>query len=54
MQAFVLKYLLFSPEEGVNIAPYVSSNLSMRRVPMNESVAADIFSSLSEEKKSRS
>lgn len=54
MQAFVLKYLLFSPEEAVNVAPYMASNLSMRRVPMIESVAADIFSSLSDEKKSRS
>lgn len=53
MQAFVFKYLLFSPEEAVNVTPHMS-NLSMRRVPANESVAADIFSSLSEEKKSRS
>ncbi|XP_057773257.1 uncharacterized protein LOC130992582 [Salvia miltiorrhiza] len=52
MQAFVLKHLLFSPEEAVTVAPNMS-NLSMRRPPMNESVAADIFSSLSEEKKSR-
>ncbi|KAH6835215.1 ubiquitin interaction motif-containing protein [Perilla frutescens var. hirtella] len=53
IQAFVLKYLLFSPEEAVNVAPYISSSLSMRRVPTNESVAADILLSLSGEKKSR-
>ncbi|XP_042065856.1 ubiquitin carboxyl-terminal hydrolase MINDY-3-like [Salvia splendens] len=52
IQAFVLKYLLFSPEDNVNAAHHMS-NLSMRRLPINEFVAADIFSSLSEEKKSR-
>ncbi|XP_042060219.1 ubiquitin carboxyl-terminal hydrolase MINDY-3-like [Salvia splendens] len=52
IQAFVLKYLLFSPEDTVNAAQHMS-NLSMRKLPINEFVAADIFSSLSEEKKSR-
>ncbi|KAI3460490.1 hypothetical protein Pfo_017153 [Paulownia fortunei] len=53
IQAFVLKYLLFSPEESDNFAPNMPSNLSIRRVPKNESIAADIFSCLSEGKKSR-
>ncbi|KAL0432282.1 UNVERIFIED_CONTAM: Ubiquitin carboxyl-terminal hydrolase MINDY-3 [Sesamum latifolium] len=50
--AYVLKYLLFSPEESSSIAPNMSSSLSIRRVTNNESVAGDIFS-FSEGKKSR-
>ncbi|KAG8389811.1 hypothetical protein BUALT_Bualt01G0017300 [Buddleja alternifolia] len=53
IQAFVLKYLLFSLEESDNVAKSMSSNLATRRVPKNEFVAADILSSLSEGKKSR-
>ncbi|KAL0323264.1 UNVERIFIED_CONTAM: Ubiquitin carboxyl-terminal hydrolase MINDY-3 [Sesamum angustifolium] len=52
IQAYVLKYLLFSPEESSSIAPNMSSNLSIRRVTNNESVAGDIFS-FTEGKKSR-
>ncbi|KAL0365957.1 UNVERIFIED_CONTAM: Ubiquitin carboxyl-terminal hydrolase MINDY-3 [Sesamum radiatum] len=52
IQAYVLKYLLFSPEESSSIAPNMSSSLSIRRVTNNESVAGDIFS-FSEGKKSR-
>lgn len=51
IQAYVLKYLLFSPEESSSIAPNMSSSLSIRRVTNNESVG-DIFS-FSEGKKSR-
>ncbi|KAK6118915.1 hypothetical protein DH2020_047342 [Rehmannia glutinosa] len=53
IQAFVLKYLLFSPEASDNVAQNIPSNLSIRRVPKNESVATDIFSRLSEGQKSR-
>ncbi|KAI3464650.1 hypothetical protein Pfo_021313 [Paulownia fortunei] len=53
IQAFVLKYLLFSLEESSNVVSNNSLNLAMRRVSKNESVEADVFLSLSEEKKSR-
>ncbi|GFP97801.1 protein fam188a [Phtheirospermum japonicum] len=53
IQAFVLKYLLFSPEESINVMPRNSSNLATTSVSVNESVGADIFLSLSEERKSR-
>ncbi|KAL6524981.1 hypothetical protein OROMI_030574 [Orobanche minor] len=53
LQAFVLKYLLFSPEESSNVVPNSSSNLAMTRLSKNESVGADIFIPLSEERKSR-
>lgn len=53
IQGFVLKYLLFSPEETSNIVPKNFSNLAIRSTLNNVPVAADIFSSLSEEKKSR-
>lgn len=53
MQGFVLKYLLFSPEETSNIVPKNFSNLAIRSTLNNVPIAADIFSSLSEEKKSR-
>ncbi|KAH6824091.1 ubiquitin interaction motif-containing protein [Perilla frutescens var. hirtella] len=53
IQGFVLKYLLFSPEETNNVVPNNFSNLAIRRASDNVPVAADIFSSLSEEKKSR-
>ncbi|GFP80192.1 protein fam188b [Phtheirospermum japonicum] len=48
IQAFVLKYLLFSPEASDNVAQNMISNLSFRGVP----VASDIFSRLSEGRKS--
>ena len=50
----MLKYLLFSPEETSNGVPNNFSNLAIRRESKNEPVSADIFSSLSEERKSRS
>ncbi|KAK6131499.1 hypothetical protein DH2020_034761 [Rehmannia glutinosa] len=53
IQAFVLKYLLFCPEESNSVLPNNLSNLALTRVSKNESVGADIFLSLSEEKKSR-
>ncbi|CAA2996879.1 ubiquitin carboxyl-terminal hydrolase FAM188A [Olea europaea subsp. europaea] len=51
IQAFVLKYLLFSPEES-EVAPNMSTRLGLRRASKNEYVVGDTFS-LSEEKKSR-
>ncbi|KAG8378121.1 hypothetical protein BUALT_Bualt08G0105200 [Buddleja alternifolia] len=51
IQAFVLKYLLFSEEESRNIVPNISSSSS--KLSNSEYVPANIFSSLSEEKKSR-
>lgn len=53
IQAFVLKYLLFFPEESIGVAPYMHSNMGITRVHKDESVAAEIFSSLSEGKRSR-
>ncbi|KAL3641128.1 hypothetical protein CASFOL_016096 [Castilleja foliolosa] len=53
IQAFVLKYLLFSPEEPENDVPKKSSNLATTSVSMNEPIGVDIFSSISEERKSR-
>lgn len=50
----MLKYLLFSPEETSNAVPNDFSNLAIRRETKNVPVSADIFSSLSEERKSRS
>ncbi|KAL2503690.1 ubiquitin interaction motif-containing protein [Abeliophyllum distichum] len=51
IQAFVFKYLLFSPEES-EVVPNMSTSLGLRRVSKNE-CEGDIFSSLSEDKKSR-
>ncbi|XP_042031323.1 ubiquitin carboxyl-terminal hydrolase MINDY-3-like isoform X2 [Salvia splendens] len=53
IQGFVLKYLLFSPEETGNAVPNNFSNLAIRRESKSVPVPADIFSSLSEERKSR-
>ncbi|XP_057793641.1 uncharacterized protein LOC131010235 [Salvia miltiorrhiza] len=53
IQGFVLKYLLFSPEETGNVVPNNFSNLAIRRESNYVPVAADMFSSLSEGKKSR-
>ncbi|OIT33818.1 PREDICTED: ubiquitin carboxyl-terminal hydrolase FAM188A [Nicotiana attenuata] len=53
IQAFVLKYLLFFPEELNIVSPSLSANVGLRRLADKESAGADIFSSLSEEKKSR-
>ncbi|KAL3641694.1 hypothetical protein CASFOL_012509 [Castilleja foliolosa] len=49
IQAFVLKYLLFSPEASDNVAQKMTSSLSFSGVP----VASDVFSRLSEGRKSR-
>ncbi|CAI9754414.1 unnamed protein product [Fraxinus pennsylvanica] len=51
IQAFVFKYLLFCREESDIVAPNTSTNLGV--VSNSESMGADIFSSLSEDYKSR-
>ncbi|XP_075517140.1 uncharacterized protein LOC142551666 [Primulina tabacum] len=52
IQAFVLKYLLFSLEESGNF-PNMHADMSVRRVTHNDSVAADISHRLTEENRSR-
>ncbi|KAL6522121.1 hypothetical protein OROMI_031998 [Orobanche minor] len=49
--AFVLKYLLFSPEASDSVTENMPSSFSIKG--LDGSVASDIFSRLSEEKKSR-
>ncbi|CAN4116491.1 unnamed protein product [Withania somnifera] len=53
IQAFVLKYLLFFSDDLNMGSPGLSGNVGLRRLANKESSGADIFSSLSEEKKSR-
>ncbi|KAL2497117.1 ubiquitin interaction motif-containing protein [Abeliophyllum distichum] len=52
IQAFVFKYLLFCLEESGNVAPNMSTNFGVI-VSNIESMGADIFSSISEDHKSR-
>nr|GLL39574.1 ubiquitin carboxyl-terminal hydrolase FAM188A [Ipomoea trifida]GMD50233.1 ubiquitin carboxyl-terminal hydrolase MINDY-3 [Ipomoea batatas] len=52
IQAFVLKYLLFSMEELNTAMPSISANTGLRGFSKHEYVGADIFSSLTEDKKS--
>lgn len=53
LQAFVLKYLLFFSDDLNMVSPSLSGNVVLRRLANKESAGADIFSSLSEETKSR-
>lgn len=53
IQAFVLKYLLFFSDDLNVVSPSLSGKVGLRRLANKESAGADIFSSLSEEKKSR-
>ncbi|KAH0695261.1 hypothetical protein KY285_022358 [Solanum tuberosum] len=53
IQAFVLKHLLFFSDDLNMVSPSLSGNVGLRRLANKESAGADIFSSLSEEKKSR-
>ncbi|KAA8537890.1 hypothetical protein F0562_027530 [Nyssa sinensis] len=53
IQAFVLKYLLFVPEELNKFAPNMAQNLGYERSPKSECVASDNFSSLTEDGKLR-
>nr|GMC55242.1 ubiquitin carboxyl-terminal hydrolase FAM188A [Ipomoea batatas] len=53
IQAFVLKYLLFSSDEFHEVTPSMDANIGLERVSIHESVGRDIFGSLSEVEKSR-
>ncbi|CAI9116551.1 OLC1v1017728C1 [Oldenlandia corymbosa var. corymbosa] len=53
LQAFVLKYLLFIPEVSGIVVPALARNMDLRRCSRSECTAADIVSSLTEERKSR-
>ncbi|XP_055833500.1 uncharacterized protein LOC129902324 [Solanum dulcamara] len=53
IQAFVLKYLLFFSDDLNMVSPSLSGHVGLRRLANKESAGADIFSSLSEETKSR-
>ncbi|TMW86488.1 hypothetical protein EJD97_021312 [Solanum chilense] len=53
IQAFVLKHLLFFSDDLNMVSPSLSGNVGSRRLANKDSAGADIFSSLSEEKKSR-
>lgn len=53
IQAFVLKYLLFLPEELEKDAPNMPMKSGLRRLLESECHASDIFGSLSEDTKSR-
>ncbi|XP_049388783.1 uncharacterized protein LOC125853155 isoform X1 [Solanum stenotomum] len=53
IQVFVLKHLLFFSDDLNMVSPSLSGNVGLRRLANKESAGADIFSSLSEEKKSR-
>lgn len=53
IQAFVLKYLLFSQEDSENVAPNMQSKFPLRKDQGHESVAADIFPSFSDGERSR-
>lgn len=53
IQAFVLKHLLFFSDDLNMVSPSLSGNVGSRRLANKDSAGADIFSSLSEGKKSR-
>uniref|UniRef100_A0A5B6ZUI3 ubiquitinyl hydrolase 1 n=1 Tax=Davidia involucrata TaxID=16924 RepID=A0A5B6ZUI3_DAVIN len=53
IQAFVLKYLLFVPEELNKVSPNMPQNLGYRRLPERKCVSSDNFASLTEDRKSR-
>lgn len=53
IQAFVLKYLLFLPDELGKVAPRIAQNLAPGRQFKSQYVASSNFSSLTEETKTR-
>ncbi|XP_015886433.1 uncharacterized protein LOC107421667 [Ziziphus jujuba] len=53
IQAFVLKYLLFVPDELGKFAPNTPQNLGSRRLSKSQCVASYNFSSLTEDAKAR-
>ncbi|XP_022749823.1 ubiquitin carboxyl-terminal hydrolase MINDY-3-like isoform X1 [Durio zibethinus] len=53
IQAFVLKHLLFFPDELVKAAQSMPENLTSRRLSKNHYVASNIFAAFTEDAKSR-
>ncbi|KAK6257707.1 hypothetical protein QUC31_001166 [Theobroma cacao] len=53
IQAFVLKHLLFFPDELVKVTPNIPQNLSSRRSSKNQYVALNNFAAFTEEAKAR-
>ncbi|KAF3445520.1 hypothetical protein FNV43_RR10696 [Rhamnella rubrinervis] len=53
IQAFVLKYLLFFPDELGKFSPNMSQNLGSRRLSKSQCVASYNFASLTEDAKAR-
>lgn len=53
VQAFVLKYLLFFPDELGKFSPNTPQNLGSRRLSKSQCVASYNFASLTEDAKAR-
>ncbi|XP_022773381.1 ubiquitin carboxyl-terminal hydrolase MINDY-3-like [Durio zibethinus] len=53
IQAFVLKHLLFFPDELVNVVPSLRQNSSSSRLSKNQYVASNNFAAFSEDAKTR-
>lgn len=53
MQAFVLKYLLFFPEEAGKAAKFMPQSLASRNLFKSQFVASEDFASLPESAKTR-
>ncbi|XP_021285461.1 ubiquitin carboxyl-terminal hydrolase MINDY-3 isoform X1 [Herrania umbratica] len=53
IQAFVLKHLLFFPDELVKVTPNIPQNLSSRRSSKNQYVALNNFAAFTEDAKAR-
>lgn len=53
IQAFVLKYILFFPDELVKVAPGMAQNLGSRSLSKSQFVASNNFASLTEDVKAR-
>jgi hypothetical protein len=53
LQAFVLKYILFFPDELGKVAPGMAQNLGSRSLSKSQFVASNNFASLTEDAKAR-
>ncbi|XVE95686.1 hypothetical protein REPUB_Repub02eG0120000 [Reevesia pubescens] len=53
IQAFVLKHLLFFPDELVKVTPSVPQNLNSRSLSKNQHIASNNFSAFTEDAKAR-
>ena len=53
IQAFVLKYLIFFPDDLGKVEPNMPENVDSRRFSKSESVTSNMFSSLTEDGKAR-